>query len=60
MPSPPHCCALLALRSCKRNGGHGQTTLLVNGACEDDGDTSSSQIAMAPTSLAVFNATMRL
>ena len=43
----------LALRNCKRNGGHGQTNGSVNGAGDGDGDTGSSQIAMAPTSLAL-------
>ena len=42
----------LALRNCKRNGGHGQTNGSVNGAGEGegDGDPGSSQIAMTPSS----------
>ena len=43
-----------ALRKCKRNGGRRQTTLRVNGAAsDDDGDTSSGEIAVTPTSLTV-------
>ncbi|KAF3953226.1 hypothetical protein CMV_021310 [Castanea mollissima] len=42
-----------ALRKCKRNGGRRQTTLRFHGAAsDDDGDTSSGEIAMTPTSLA--------
>ena len=42
-----------ALYKCKRNGGRGQTTSGVNATGDDDnGDSSSGQIAMGPTSLA--------
>lgn len=45
---------LLALRNCKRYGGHGsQTNSTVNGASEDGSDTGSNQIATASTSLAL-------
>ena len=47
----------IALYKCKRNGGRGQTTSGVNAGDDDNGDTSSGQIAMGPTSLPV-NATM--
>ena len=50
----------LALRNCKRNGGHGgQTTSSVNCASEDGSDAGSNQIATAPTSLAL-TATMSM
>lgn len=45
-----------ALRKCKRNGGRGHqiTSILVNaGAGDDEGDSSSDQISMGPTSLGV-------
>ena len=43
-----------ALRKCKRNGRRRQTTVHVNGAAsDDDGDTSSGEIAVIPTSLTV-------
>ena len=50
----------LALRNCKRNGGHGgQTTSSVNGASEDGSDAGSNEIATAPISLAL-TATMSM